>query len=140
MLNISQVVICTAQFFFQRFYRDSKNRMMKLDKLKFSPFHIAMTCMYLSIKVAEKSKIQHRDVLNVFYKLSSVNESNKRFLDVQSKRYKYWKKRLERYELLVLRKLGYHLRIIHPHQFILQFINVLDCHKIAQKGQSQMYF
>eukprot|EP00494_Astrolonche_serrata_P028446 UN28712 len=93
-----------------------------------------MGCLYLATKT-EEEKRRHRDVLNVFDRLLTRNtRSSPVVLDPYGKRYQRWKRRLLEMELLLLKELGYHLDVVHPQKFILQFVLTLECEEIAQKA------
>ena len=58
MLKVPQVVIATAQMYFQRFFRHEANH-------SHHPNWIAITCIYLATKT-EEEKRGYRDILTVF--------------------------------------------------------------------------
>lgn len=60
MLHCPQSVIGAGQMYFMRFYRREENRE------KYSPFFMAMTCIYLATKVEEEIR-RHRDILTVSF-------------------------------------------------------------------------
>lgn len=137
MLQVSQVVIATAQVLFHKFYH-KKQRTMK----EFPPFHLAMACIYLSTKV-EEEKRRHRDILNVFDRLNKKRTlpegARIMVLDPHGRRYGQWKQQMMKFELLILSELGYMLSFEHPHKFILNYINVLEAgEEVAQKAWSYL--
>jgi len=137
MLELSQVVIATAQVLYHRFFRGIRLRKKSIEG--YPPFHVAMACVYLGTKV-EEEKRRHRDVLNVFDRIRK-RDGNKALsvLDPYGKRYHRWKNGLLKLELIILCNLGYRLKFEHPHKFILNYINVLEAdEKVAQKAWSYL--
>ena len=57
-----------------------------------------------------------------------------KILDPNTDEYKNRKKSLMKNELILLRELGYCLDVIHPHQYIIQFLINLDALQIANKA------
>lgn len=140
MLQLSQVVIATAQVIYHRFYRglNGKSRSVK----EFPPFLVAMACMYLATKVEEEQR-RHRDILNVFDRLQKKRLAGKgrplNVLDPYGKRYSKWRGYLMKLELVILCDLGYMLKTEHPHKYILHYVNVLDAGaEVAQKAWSYL--
>lgn len=125
MLHCPQSVIGAGQMYFMRFYRREENRE------KYSPFFMAMTCIYLATKVEEEIR-RHRDILTVFDRILKKRELKgpKRgefmALDPSGTRYKVWKDYLQKLELILLKELGYRYLIRLPHNYILQYIPFLE--------------
>jgi len=137
MLKVPQVVIATAQMYFQRFFRHEANH-------SHHPNWIAITCIYLATKT-EEEKRGYRDILTVFDDVIDGHENqpgsyeeyisrDRKVLDVYGKKYQRWKKRLMENELLLLKELGYFTDTNHPHQYILQIVGNLGCDNLAQKA------
>lgn len=137
MLELSQVVIASAQVLYHRFFRGI--RLRKKSIKEYHPFHVAMACVYLGTKV-EEEKRGHRDVLNVFDRIDKKDSRKPlSILDPFGKRYRRWKYSLYKLELVILCNLGYRLKFEHPHKFILNYINVLEAdEKVAQKAWSYL--
>lgn len=137
MLELSQVVIASAQVLYHRFFRGI--RLKKRSIQEYHPFHVAMACVYLGTKV-EEEKRGHRDVLNVFDRIDKKDTKKPlSVLDPFGKRYRRWKYSLLKLELIILCNLGYRLKFEHPHKFILNYINVLEAdEKVAQKAWSYL--
>jgi len=134
MLQVTQVVIATAQVLYHRFYRKKKR-----SHKDFPPFHVGMACVYLATKV-EEEKRRHRDILNVFDRLQKKRSGKTlNVLDPYGKRYTKWKNTMMKLELIILCDLGYMMKVDHPHKFILNYINVLEAgEKVAQKAWSYL--
>lgn len=134
MLQVTQVVIATAQVLYHRFYRKKKR-----THKDFPPFHVGMACVYLATKV-EEEKRRHRDILNVFDRLQKKRAGKPlNVLDPYGKRYSKWKNFMMKLELIILCDLGYMMKVDHPHKFILNYINVLEAgEKVAQKAWSYL--
>jgi len=140
MLQLSQVVIATAQVIYHRFYRGINNKPRSVKE--FPPFLVAMACMYLATKVEEEQR-RHRDILNVFDRLQKKRLAGKgkplNVLDPYGKRYSKWRGYLMKLELVILCDLGYMLKVEHPHKYILNYVNVLDAGaEVAQKAWSYL--
>eukprot|EP00494_Astrolonche_serrata_P023601 UN23859 len=125
MLHCPELCVATAKMYFQKFYRRKEHRE------KYSPFFVSMTCIYLATKVDEEKR-RHRDVLNVFDRILKKKRAGKtagiirkdlKCIDPYSERYRNWRIKMMKMELVLLRALGYNLLQRHPHDLILQYLN-----------------
>ena len=95
-----QVVMCTAQNIFHRFfYRKSFK--------SYDAFTVAMGCTLLASKVEEKPKII-RDIVFIFHHIYQKRKCLKRkILSLSSQRYIDWKNEVIGVEKLILKELGF---------------------------------
>jgi hypothetical protein len=125
-----QVVTCTAQNIFHRFfYRQSFN--------SYDAFTVAMGCTLLASKVEEKQKMV-RDIVFIFHHMYQRRKNLKRkILSIASQRYNDWKNEVLGIEKLILKELGFSFYNIvdHPHKYLLYFVKLLDGNnELAQKS------
>mmetsp|Transcript_7110 Transcript_7110/g.10629 ORF Transcript_7110/g.10629 Transcript_7110/m.10629 type:complete len:357 (-) Transcript_7110:509-1579(-) len=122
LLRLPQVVMCTGQTILQRFF-------YRKSLMKFDAFSVAMSCLLLSSKIEEASKVKLRDVVLVFHRMylrrknlpiTFLDTNGPIYIDLKSEIYK-----LERY---ILKELGFGFYNIldHPHKFILYYAQVLN--------------
>ena len=118
LLRLPQVVMCTAQNLFHRFY-------YRVSLLRFDAFLSAMGCFFLACKIEEKPK-RIREVLMVFHFTFRVRCRSTATLELGGVRYNGWKADLVRVERHILKELGFSFYIIdHSHKFILFFVKLL---------------
>lgn len=125
LLRLPQVVACTAQILFQRFY-------CKRSLLEFDVKVTAMAACWLACKLEEvveidsPTKLRLRDILTVFYRV--VNRREECALDILdpgSRQYDIVKMSVVRTERHMLRSLGFILHAEHPHHLVLAFAPML---------------
>ena len=83
LLRLPQVVMCTAQNLFHRFY-------YRVSLLRFDAFLSAMGCFFLACKIEEKPK-RIREVLMVFHFTFRVRCRSTATLELGGVRYNGWK-------------------------------------------------
>jgi hypothetical protein len=114
LLRLPARTACTAQYYFHRFY--DLHPLHKLDIAL-----MAQSCLYLACK-AEETLRKARDVINSCYFLLQPQQP---MLKIGKK---YWDLRDEvvAAEQILLRTLDFDLTFIHPHKFLLNYINSLN--------------
>eukprot|EP01104_Vermistella_antarctica_P009850 TRINITY_DN2580_c0_g1_i1.p1 TRINITY_DN2580_c0_g1~~TRINITY_DN2580_c0_g1_i1.p1 ORF type:complete len:294 (+),score=37.12 TRINITY_DN2580_c0_g1_i1:292-1173(+) len=127
LLKLPQVTICTAQVLFHRFY-------YRQSFAKYTPGSTALGSLFLATKVNETPR-KLRHVVNVFHRLE-LRRGGKPvvLLDIADK--KYWDLRQEMLtmESYILRELGFHMMMNHPHKFIFNYILILDPKLLKDKA------
>ena len=115
LLKIPQVCMATGQVLFQRFYH---NESMKNYDVRY----IAMGSLFLASKV-EENLAPPRNVIIIFHHLLRPN-----YPAIEPASQEYWdiKEKMFKAEMDVLRVLGFHTKIHHPHKFILMYAKILN--------------
>jgi transcription initiation factor TFIIIB Brf1 subunit/transcription initiation factor TFIIB len=128
LLRLPQVVMCTGQNIFQRFY-------YRVSLKRFDAFLSAMGCFFLACKIEEKPK-RLRECLMVFHFVYRVRTKSSATLELGGVRYNGWKNELVKVERHILKELGFSFYIIdHSHKFILFYVKLLDCDgELAQEA------
>lgn len=131
-LDLPQVVACTSQVLFHRFYC---KRSMKRFDVKVT----AMAAFWLSCKLEEvieidaPTKLRLRDVLMVFHRVAQRRGGlSISILDPGSRPYDALKVEVVRTERHILRSLGFILHVEHPHHLVLAFAPMLFLTETAQ--------
>lgn len=114
-LNLPQVVAATAQVLLQRFYHMS-------SFAKYGSLKIAMAAIFLASKVEEKPQR-----LRMIIQVAEYIRQRRRNLPISemklfSEQYHNIRKGLVNAELQILRKLGFHVHVRHPHSFLISFL------------------
>lgn len=126
LLRLNQVVMASAQALFQRFYLACS---LKIH----SHIWAAGACLLLASKTEEDAR-KIRDIANVVYVRLCSREG---WIDVRKEDGSIvpldyygavgydWKSNIVSAERHVLRQLGFHVHVEHPHKFILVFMNTI---------------
>uniref|UniRef100_A0A3P9LGX1 Cyclin-Q n=1 Tax=Oryzias latipes TaxID=8090 RepID=A0A3P9LGX1_ORYLA len=109
-LGMHSIPVATACVLYHRFFK-------RVCLREYEPYLVAMSCVYLAGKV-EEQHIRTRDIVNVshryFNKGSAPLECDKEFWELRDS--------VVQCELLILRQLGFHVSIEHPHKYLLHFL------------------
>ncbi|KAH8069430.1 hypothetical protein JL721_5993 [Aureococcus anophagefferens] len=132
LLRLPQVVMCTGQNIFQRFY-------YRVSLKRFDAFLSAMGCFFLACKIEEKPQ-RLRECLMVFHFVYRLRTKSSATLELGGVRYNGWKHELVKVERHILKELGFSFYIIdHSHKFILFYVKLLDCDgELAQEAWSYL--
>ncbi|KAK4529079.1 hypothetical protein GAYE_SCF7681MG7030 [Galdieria yellowstonensis] len=129
LLKLSQVVMATGQVFFHRFYH-------RCSLAKYNHIWLAAACLFLACKVEEQLR-RLRDVVSVVYYCFTKRETGDgKLLDVYGAQGYEWKTEVVKAERFLLKELGFHTGVEHPHKFILVYINTLRSHSGVDAGDA----
>eukprot|EP00871_Galdieria_phlegrea_P001455 jgi/Galph1/230/GphlegSOOS_G4898.1 len=121
LLRLSQVVMATGQVFFHRFYH-------RCSLGKFNHIWMAAAALFLACKVEEQLR-RLREVVTVVYYCFTKRESKLgKLLDAYGAQGYEWKMEVVKAERFLLKELGFHTGVEHPHKFILVYLNTLRSH------------
>ena len=132
LLRLPQVVMCTAQNVFQRFF-------YRKSLVRFDAFNVAMGCFFLACKIEEKAKRIRETVFAFQYVLRRRKPQFKKF-ELGDATYSAWKAEVVRMERHILKELGFSFYVIdHAHKFLLFYVKLLDGDQpLAQKAWSYL--
>ena len=125
LLDLPQVVACTAQVLLQRFYckRSLVHTDVKIASI--SAFWLASKLEEV-IEIDSPNKLRLRNVITVFYRVFKRREGGDLdILDPYSSRYDEIKTEVVRGERQMLRCFGFIVQVEHPHRFVLTFGGLL---------------
>ena len=123
LLRLPQVVMCTAQNLFHRFY-------YRKSLARFDTFLVAMGTFFLACKVEEKPK-RIREVLFVFhyvYRLRARKAGAS--LELGGVRYNGWKDALVKMERHVLKELGFSFNVRTPEAVVVNALGKNEAYQV----------
>ncbi|KAA0203404.1 hypothetical protein HAZT_HAZT000865 [Hyalella azteca] len=112
-LDTNVLTTATALTYFHTFYKN-----VPLDQ--FDPFTIGCTCIYLASKVVDDD-IRIRDIVNVGF-----NCINRDSPPLMLEHYFTMRDSITQTELLLMRALGFKLKIDLPHKYLLHYLQSLE--------------
>ncbi len=122
LLRLSAVTISTAQTLLQRFY------FVKSLK-KFDVQDMLLGALYLATKL-EESHVDPRSILNVVHHVEDFRNQRRSVpLNIFLPFYTDRKETIFAAERKLLKSLGFHVFVEHPHRYILAFLKILGCHE-----------
>ncbi|GJD12244.1 Cyclin-L1-1 [Galdieria sulphuraria] len=115
------VVMATGQVFFHRFYH-------RCSLAKYNHVWMAAASLFLACKVEEQLR-RLREVVSVVYYCFTKRETGiGKLLDIYGAQGYEWKMEVVKAERFLLKELGFHTGVEHPHKFILVYLNTLRSH------------
>lgn len=111
-LDTNVLTTATALHYFHTFYKNATFE-------RYDPFTIGCTCIYLASKVVDDD-IRIRDIVNV-----GVNCINRDSPPLMLEPYFTMRDSLTQAELLLMRILGFNLRVELPHKYLLLYLQAL---------------
>lgn len=121
LLRLSQVVMATAQVFFHRFYH-------RCSLAKYNHIWMAAAALFLACKVEEQLRRLRQVVSVVYYCFTKRETGVGKLLDIYGAQGYEWKMEVVKAERFLLKELGFHTGVEHPHKFILVYLNTLRSH------------
>ncbi|GJQ15084.1 hypothetical protein GpartN1_g7099.t1 [Galdieria partita] len=132
LLRLSQVVMATGQVFFHRFYH-------RCSLAKYNHVWMAAASLFLACKVEEQLR-RLREVVSVVYYCFTKRETGVgKLLDIYSAQGYEWKMEVVKAERFLLKELGFHTGVEHPHKFILVYLNTLKSHSGIDAQQNLLW-
>ncbi|KAI9179647.1 hypothetical protein H9P43_004975 [Blastocladiella emersonii ATCC 22665] len=119
-LDLPQPTVATAQALLQRFYFVASLK-------KFGVRDIAVGALFLACKLEETPQTI-RNVINVFYHHLQLHKgyTSPAPMDPNSAEFSDWEHRLLRSEMYILKHLGFHAHVAHPHIWVLHYARALQ--------------
>lgn len=112
-LNTNVLTTATALSYFHSFYRNATFE-------DYDPFTIGCTCIYLASKVVDDD-VRIRDIINV-----GLNTIKRNAPPLMLEPYFTMRDSLCQAELLLMRILGFKLKMELPHKFLLHYLSALE--------------
>jgi hypothetical protein len=121
LLRLSAVTISTAQTLLQRFFFVKSLR-------KYDVRDMLLGATYLATKL-EESHVDPRSIVNSVHHVYQVREGRPVVpISIYDPAYSAMKDTIFAAERKMLKSLGFHVFVEHPHRFILAFLKILGCH------------